>query len=67
MSPLTELSRIMERSRDYDRLLHTWEEWREASGAAMPRSYQQFVQLANEAAQANSERYSERVVVDREW
>ncbi|XP_018022677.1 angiotensin-converting enzyme [Hyalella azteca] len=47
------LTRIMKKSRNYDELRHVWEEWRLSSGALMRKKYEQFVELANEAAQRN--------------
>ena len=40
----------MGRSRNYDELRHTWEQWREVTGRVMRDDFIEFVKLSNKAA-----------------
>ncbi|XP_076067061.1 angiotensin-converting enzyme-like isoform X1 [Oratosquilla oratoria] len=48
-----DVTRILRESRDYRELEYYWESWRSATGKKMRKSYKQFVDLANKAAQLN--------------
>ncbi|XP_065566887.1 angiotensin-converting enzyme-like [Artemia franciscana] len=49
-----EITEIMAKSRNYDELEHTWNQWHEMSGAKIRNLYPQFVELSNEAAKLNN-------------
>ena len=50
-----DLTEIMDKSRDYDELLHVWTAWRDESGKKMRDDYVKYIGLKNEAAVANGE------------
>ena len=50
---ITDVSRIMTQSRDYDELLHYWQAWHEAVGPPLKNKFIRYVQLANQAAKLN--------------
>lgn len=43
----------LEESRDYDELLHVWNEWRKVSGKPVKEKYLRYVELENKAAKLN--------------
>lgn len=47
------LTRIMSTSRDYDELLWAWQSWRDEVGPSAKDDYIRYVELKNEAAEAN--------------
>lgn len=48
-----EIKNILMDSRNYDELLHVWNEWRKVAGKPMKNNYQRYVELLNEAARLN--------------
>lgn len=46
---------ILSSSTDYDELVYAWKSWRDATGAKMRDYYKVYVELSNEAAEANGE------------
>lgn len=44
---------ILAHSRDYDELLHVWNEWRRVAGKPMKTKFLRYVELLNEAARMN--------------
>ncbi|XP_026535627.1 angiotensin-converting enzyme [Notechis scutatus] len=48
-----DLTDTMAKSRDYDELLNTWKDWRDASGKKIRRLYERYVQLSNTAVRLN--------------
>lgn len=51
---LTDVRDIMKKSRDEEELRHIWAEWHNKGGNPIRELYEQFVPLANKAAQLNS-------------
>ncbi|KAJ8943308.1 hypothetical protein NQ318_004749 [Aromia moschata] len=49
-----DIEEIMKNSSDYDELSYVWTAWRNATGAKMKNLYKNYVNLSNEAAQANN-------------
>ncbi|XP_029845535.2 angiotensin-converting enzyme-like [Ixodes scapularis] len=47
------IKNILQDSRDYDELLHVWNEWRRVSGRPLKAQYSRYVELQNEAAMIN--------------
>ncbi len=50
----TELTKIMEESRNEEELRHVWTEWHNKSGGPIKQLYKEFVKLSNQAAKINS-------------
>lgn len=48
-----EIHDIMDASKDYNELQHTWEQWHEQAGRPMRDDYAKYIELMNEAAVAN--------------
>jgi peptidyl-dipeptidase A len=46
-----DLSRIMEKSRNEEELLHVWSEWREKIGPPIRNTFMRYVDLSNQAAE----------------
>lgn len=49
----TDIEEILATSTDYDELDYVWSEWRKVASRPMLHDYEQYVELSNEAAQAN--------------
>ncbi|XP_044757835.1 angiotensin-converting enzyme-like [Coccinella septempunctata] len=49
-----DLVTIMAKSRNWDELQHVWTEWRRNTGQLIKDSYEQMVQISNEAAKLNN-------------
>ncbi|XP_063703175.1 angiotensin-converting enzyme-like [Culicoides brevitarsis] len=49
-----DIEKILADSRDYDELLHVWNEWHSNSGKRMLKEYKQYVRLMNIAAEENN-------------
>lgn len=52
-----DLTDIMANSRSYKRLLYAWEAWHNESGVPLKKWYPRFVELSNEASQADGKNF----------
>ncbi|KAF5302725.1 hypothetical protein FQR65_LT08467 [Abscondita terminalis] len=48
-----DIQNVLAESSDYDELKYVWEQWRDASGKKIKETYQNYVQLSNQAAVEN--------------
>lgn len=53
MCCVSDLQKIMAKSRDYDELLFAWKGWRDSAGKVLRQDYKRYVELANTAAKLN--------------
>ena len=52
----TDLTRMLATERDWDLLVWLWKGWRDATGKKIPKMYEEYVNLLNEAARLNGEK-----------
>lgn len=52
-----DLVTIMAKSRNWDELQHVWTEWRRNTGQLIKDTYEQMVQISNDAAKLNSNNF----------